>query len=153
MYTGNLSLLRLTELHEEWAHHAFAAHDAGRDGHDEASDRYQREADRIDAEIRARVAIQQPPGPNGPEPRRAGCALAAVSGGVIFWGGVPLKHGVPDAARAYPSRRANPLAGWPVEHYPAHWTTHARHALPVEGCHLCQDAPRGPGSFNGGLSP
>lgn len=152
MYTGNLSLLRLTELHEEWAHHAFAAHDAGLEGLDEFSDRYQREADRIDAEIRARVARQARYAASCPFCKRALfwtndyivaakmqswtcpgndylCSDKLTQGfpAVKNFGNLRLAFGIPDAERAYPRKDKG-----------RHWTNHARHAIPFEGCHLCQ---------------
>lgn len=47
-----------------------------------------------------------------------------------------LLYGIPDAIRKYPGRYD-------------HWSYHARHAVPVEGCHLCHPQPTRwtPGGF------
>lgn len=67
-----------------------------------------------DAEIRARVAAQEigPPYLRFP---------AEFQKRLVF--------GVPDAVRKYPGRYD-------------HWSYHARHAVPVEGCHLCREGRR-----------
>lgn len=110
--------MRLTELHEEWGWTSERAKRDRRDGLPHQEIVHQLKANRLDAEIRARVAAQE----------------------------IGLIGDTPDAERVYPAKRrtyatngVDPLQGWPVEHYPAHWTNHKTHAVPVAGCHLCRE--------------
>lgn len=105
--------LRLTELHEE---RASALERAARYKTYTPRLGAETEAEALDAEIRARVARQEIPPPEGP-----------LS---LFF--TRLLYGIPDALRIYPRPQS-----W------RQWISHARHAVPVEGCHLClafQDA-------------
>lgn len=114
MYEG----LRLIELHEEWAWvKRIAAHCV----RDDARERWDREADLFDAEIRRRVSAQE----IGP-PFLLSFYLKAplVSGTEQF----QLISGTPDAERRYPDRYD-------------HWSCHARHAVPVPTWHLCNPEP------------
>lgn len=124
--------LRLTELHEEWANSReqdvrrgllALPYMTGGEGRSE----------RIDAEIRRRVAAQE----IGPPYLLFGLVYGDEQYSCLY--------GIPDAEREYPRRRIG-LPPRPAEAAPfvvlpfAYWTNHERHVVPVEGCHLCQDA-------------
>ena len=116
MYEG----LRLTELHEEWGWASGRAKRDRRDGLPHQEIVHQLKANRLDAEIRARVAEQE----IEPVGNRHG----------IY----QLLFGVPDAQREYRTlyERTEHALNYDQPH---HWTNHARHAVPVEGCHLCRE--------------
>lgn len=144
MYEG----LRLTELHEEWANARERA--ARYKNLDRAYSQIgaELEAESYEAEIRARVAAQEIDFPYLPMSRTQAHEYQ-----------IPLLYAVPDAERVYPAkRRGIPLmirngAGEEVEApewmVRLEWTHHARHAVPVEGCHLCHPQPSRwtPGGF------
>lgn len=114
MYEG----LRLTELHEEWAWNNYHAQSDERCGEFDKAEQRQAKVEALEDEIRARVAAQE----IEPVGNRHG----------IY----QLLFGVPDALREYRTlyERTERALNYDQPH---HWTNHAQHAVPVEGCRLC----------------
>lgn len=109
---------RLTELHEWWLWADAQAATAERNGVN--AWQYEVRRDAYDAEIRARVSAQE---------------IEQVGN---RHGIYQLLFDVPDDRREYRTlyERTERALNYDQPH---HWTRHADHWPPVEGCHLCRE--------------